>query len=118
MNIKSLLYLWGPVLIWAGVIFFFSSLSTIPSAQKIWWDFLIKKLAHITEYAILYFLVVRASGNKRPRTLAFAFILCILYAASDEIHQSFTPGRHPGLIDVGFDSLGMTVSHLRLRRLI
>lgn len=38
--------------------------------------------------------------------------LCILYAASDEFHQSFVPGRGPRVMDIGIDTLGSLVGLL------
>ena len=39
-------------------------------------------------------------------SLGGAFVLSLLYAISDELHQTFVPGRSGRLTDVGFDSLG------------
>ncbi len=52
-----------------------------------------------------------------PRKSWLAWILAVLYAASDEFHQSFTPGRHPSpvdalLFDGGGDALALTAVHL------
>lgn len=105
-----------PVLVWCAVIFTLSSIPTPQTSQIYWWDFAIKKTAHMVEYGILYFLFFRAviySENKSSITnysLLITFLFGLLYAFSDEIHQSFTPGRHPKLMDIGFDSLGMLIS--------
>ena len=68
---------------------------------------LIRKAAHMTEYAILFLLAFRAlrkEGAKRPGLYALA--LCAAYAATDEFHQSFVDDRGPSVIDVGIDTLG------------
>lgn len=110
--------MWLPVVGWCAVIFTLSSIPTLPSPKIIWWDFLLKKTAHVVEYALLYFLVFRALTGKEKQTgkskywLAFGF--CLVYALSDEYHQSLVPGRHCKLMDVGFDSLGMLVSRFKL----
>lgn len=116
-KVKLWFIFWGPVIVWASIIFYFSSLSSLPSAEKIWWDFIFKKSAHMFEYAILYLLVARAL-NQHPKKYLLAFILCIPYAVSDEFHQSFTPGRFPKPTDVGFDTLGMAIAFLRLKHFI
>lgn len=75
-----------------------------------------KKTAHVTEYAILYFLVFRAISHKfslkknLSRLALPTLIFTLLYSCSDEYHQSFVPGRHMKLMDVGFDTLGMLIS--------
>ena len=76
-------------------------------------DFVVRKFAHATEYfalactlfAALYITVEK----KRP---LMAFILCVAYSVSDEIHQYFVPGRACKLFDVGVDSLGAVLGIL------
>lgn len=101
---------WGPPLGWAAVIFAFSSIPTLPKAEIIWWDFVLKKTAHIIEYGIFYFLLWRAFRYE-PKRWLLVFLICILYALSDEFHQSFVPGRTSKLTDVGFDTFGMLLSY-------
>jgi VanZ family protein len=43
------------------------------------------------------------SGKKK---ISWMILICVLYAISDEIHQSFVPGRGPSIIDVFIDSTG------------
>jgi VanZ family protein len=70
----------------------------------------IRKAAHVTEYAILGALMVRAL--RRPdvfggwRLFLAAWIICTFYATTDEFHQSFVPGRTPKVTDVMLDSCG------------
>lgn len=105
---KKLLYLWGPVFLWSVVIFTFSSHPTGTASQFYWNDFLLKKTAHVLEYMFLTTLLYRAlSVNySKGRALKYSVMLAIVYAATDEIHQGFTPGREPTLRDVGFDTIG------------
>jgi VanZ family protein len=66
----------------------------------------LRKLAHVTEYAILAVLVCRALEEPRrlPRTVAAAaFALCAAYAALDELHQTFVPSRTGSPLDVALD---------------
>lgn len=123
---RQFLLRWGPVGIWAAVIFTLSSFSTIPKAEIIWWDFVLKKTAHVLEYAVFYFLLTRAITHTSPtrfwprnftnKQWLVALIIGILYAASDEFHQSFVPGRTPKVTDIGFDTVGMLLSRLTIGR--
>lgn len=72
--------------------------------------YIIRKAAHFTEYCILAILVlnvIRDYTNITYKTLILAFILCALYAASDEWHQTFVAGRVGQLMDVFIDSCGI-----------
>jgi VanZ family protein len=68
-----------------------------------------RKGAHLVEYGVLSLLVFHAllaGGSVRRRALGGAFLFAFLYAASDEIHQSFVPGRYGKVRDVALDVLG------------
>jgi len=76
--------------------------------------FAVRKLAHVTEYAILALLVWRAlrepnatksAGWLRARA-GYALLFVALYATSDEIHQAFVPTRQASVWDVLLDTLG------------
>lgn len=131
----TILY-WILVVIWMIVIFYFSSqpggvsdsfsknitevivnfianIINIPIdiAQQYLYSLnhIIRKIAHFTEYLILALLVINAfreSGVKKFKLYLYSFLLCILYAISDEFHQLFVPGRAGQLKDVLIDSLG------------
>lgn len=103
--ISSFFRRFGLVLVWCAVIFFLSSQPHLPGPADQTWDFVIKKLGHITAYAILFGLTFRATRNVKQ-----SFIFCVLYALSDEYHQSFVPGRTPMLRDVGIDIIGMCLA--------
>lgn len=103
-------YKWLPLLIWMGVIFMLSAFPTITASSNGSYDYLIKKLAHITVYGILYGLVWRTFDQKSNRNLLWGLLFCAIYALSDEFHQSFVPGRHPSLVDVGYDILGASLA--------
>ncbi len=75
------------------------------------WDTILRKGAHMTEYAILALLLVRAVGREAP-----ALALGVVYAASDELHQSFVRGRHASPVDVAIDSVGLLLGVLAWRR--
>ena len=97
-----------PVIIWLGVIFFFSAQPSLPGPEDPLLDVIVKKLGHVTEYAILMLLLLRALAQ-RPLRWQHALV-CLaaifLYGLSDEYHQSFTAGRTPLFTDVLFDSTG------------
>ena len=99
----SLVRDWLPVLVWAAVIFVFSSIPDLGTGLG-GWDLVLRKLAHAAEYAILGALLVRATGRAGP-----AFGLGVLYAASDEIHQTFVTGRHGTPVDVAIDAVGVAI---------
>ena len=102
---------WLPVVVWAAVIFTFSSIPSLSTGLGTW-DLVLRKAAHITEYAILGALLLRALD--RPLV---AVGLAVAYAATDELHQHFVPGRAGTLIDVAVDALGATAGVLLYRRL-
>jgi VanZ family protein len=94
------------VLVWAGVIFALSSVPDLGTGLG-GWDLVLRKIAHAAEFAVLGALLVRATG--RP---GLAFALGVLYAASDELHQSFVPGRMGSPIDVAIDAVGVAAGIL------
>jgi len=73
--------------------------------------FLIRKLAHVTEYFISGLLLFRAfrSGSEERhawRWALYSFLVLVLIAATDEYHQSFVSERTSSIVDVGIDSIG------------
>ena len=105
---------WLPPLAWMGIIYYLSAQSTLPSPPEPLLNTLLKKGAHFGAYAGLAFWWWRALSSARRTSperlpngvLVLAFALTVLYAASDEFHQSFTPGRHPSPWDVLIDAAG------------
>lgn len=106
---------WLTVFLWMGVIFAFSSKAIVASGELQFWDFLLKKSAHVGEYLILYILVARAAYKRVG--LNGAFFIALSYAFSDEIHQMFVPGRTGKISDVlMFDFTGITIGYFAARR--
>jgi VanZ family protein len=103
---SRLLTVWLPVFAWAAVIFAFSSVPSLSSGLGEW-DTVLRKGAHITEYAILGALLYRALGVE-----ALALAVGIAYAATDELHQHFVRGRHASPIDVAIDAVGLSLGML------
>lgn len=107
------LTVWLPVLVWAAVIFTFSSIPSLSSGLGVW-DTVLRKCAHVTEYAILGGLLYRAFEREAP-----ALAAGIAYAATDEVHQHFVRGRHASPVDVAIDAAGVALGilvWLRLRQ--
>ncbi len=117
----TLLRAFGPVFVWAGLIFIMSSQRSLHGFELDTLDFILKKTAHIIEYAILFFLVHRGLRQTFPHyrfNWLVAIIVCVTYALSDEWHQSFVTGRTASLRDVGFDTLGVSLAFLGIYRYI
>lgn len=128
---------WLPALLWMGVIFMMSAMPGDASAETSGMlvrlltgalsfflgeeavaavsidtiHLLIRKGAHMAEYAVLFLLYRRAlkiEGAKRPCLLAL--MLCAIYASTDELHQAFVADRGPSVVDVGIDTLGAGIA--------
>jgi VanZ family protein len=79
----------------------------------------IRKNAHFFSYFVLGVLVMNALYQKGYRKFVLSLIICILYSISDEIHQTFVPGRGGNIIDVVIDSSGSLIGiglYLKVRR--
>jgi VanZ family protein len=126
---------WWPVLVWAAVI---SSFSTgafttehtsrvivpilhwlLPSATPETLSSIhhvIRKCGHVTEYFILSWLIMRSlRAEKKEFGLRWALIVILIvaaYAALDEFHQSFVPGRGAAVSDVLLDTSGGAAAQL------
>lgn len=110
---------WGGLFIWMGLIFFFSHQPSLPNLDDNLLDLLFKKLAHAFAYAVLMGLWWGALKSIRAanwRTLLLAFIFTVLYAISDEWHQTFIPHRSGQLADVLVDSAGALLVFIFIRR--
>ena len=107
---SRLLTVWLPVLIWAAVIFALSSIPSLSTGLGTW-DTILRKGAHLTEYAILGAVLLRALGREAP-----ALAAGVVYALSDELHQHFVSGRHASPFDAALDAVGIGVGILILRR--
>ena len=132
MKTRALVWYWMPVLVWMSLIFIAST--DLASAQHtsrfigplLGWimpnispeaiqavQFFVRKAAHVTEYAILAALLLRAlsSGERRLRTrdVCIAVLIAGIYAAIDEFHQSFVASRTGAVADVMIDISGAAV---------
>lgn len=100
------LRLWLPVALYCGMIFYVSSLEELPDLPARFSD----KIAHFGVYSGLGWLVARALsqgfGLSPLSTVIGASLVCLAYGISDEIHQSFVPGRAVEVGDVLTDFIG------------
>lgn len=129
---------WAAVILWMALIFFFSAQVAEQSdqlskgiAEKIaeavekvipgtglvaeGMNHFVRKNAHFLVYLVLGALTVNAfcsSGVRGLKGIAAAMLVCVLYAASDEIHQLFVPGRSGQFTDVLIDSAGAAIGSL------
>ena len=110
MSTSAALRLWAPVVLWAAVIFAFSSVPDLGTGLGTW-DLVLRKIAHACEYALLGALLLRALRDGLP-----ALGLGVAYAASDEVHQHFVEGRVGRLVDVLIDSVGVAIGVVLWRR--
>jgi VanZ family protein len=134
-KLKPFLKYWLPVVIWMAVIF--SASGDTKSTQRssrliepfIRWFFpnasqdqiwpivmVVRKCAHLTEYAVLALLLWRALRSLSqevqgwsPRLATYAWLGVVLYAITDEVHQAFVPNRMGSPWDVLLDSIGGAV---------
>jgi VanZ like family len=99
---------YGPPLLLMGVIFVFSAQPDLNSGLGAW-DTIGRKLLHMATFGALWWLWWRALGYGNPLAAA---AITLLYAASDEYHQTFTEGRHGTPVDVAIDAAGVLVAYL------
>lgn len=91
------------------IIFLFSAQPSSNLPNFDWLDRAVKKGGHILGYAILALTYWRGLKFKSDKRWV-AWLLALLYALSDEFHQSFVPGRGASLWDVMlFDNLGAAI---------
>ena len=103
---RKFFWYWAPVLLYAGLIFYFSSIPITglpgpgPAAFR-------EKYWHLLEFFVLAVLILRAwRGYRWKNAYYFAILFAILYGGFDELHQFFVPGRVGSVVDVAMDSVG------------
>ncbi len=115
---KRFLKFWLPAYLYAGLIFYLSSIQKLPEVPIANID----RAVHILEYGIFGVLLARAFKNSDNRWAArnfkaLAIAIGILYGASDEYHQSFVIGRNADIIDLIFDSAGVLIGAIMFKRI-
>lgn len=95
---------WLPALLMMALIFGFSSIPSKEMPSFGAFDFSVKKFGHAFGYGLLALAYQRGLGGKRPW---LAWLMAVAFAATDEFHQSFVPGRNASPWDVlFFDNIG------------
>lgn len=122
---------WLLLILWMSIIFIFSNQANsgdithnvieevFYNIQPAWiidfLNFTIRKIAHITEYLILFFLVIsllKEYNIKERKKLLMGIIFCFVYAVLDEYHQSLVPGRTSTFKDVLIDMIGVLIGYI------
>lgn len=93
---------WLPPIAWCVLIFVLSSREGLPVSLERGTD----KIAHFLAYSVLGYLLARARSVSGV-SLVVILALGLLYAASDEWHQSFVPNRSADAFDWVADALGV-----------
>ena len=103
---------------WMAAIFALSSLTataiesapTAAAAARSFPSLANQITVHVAEFGVLAVLGYRAADLWRPTSRRYLWIvvlaLTIAYAVTDELHQSFVPGRHATWLDVVYDAVG------------
>ncbi len=102
--------LWGPVVVYMAAIFCLSSLHQAPLPPGV-----SDKPAHALGYMGLGFVIARAVGGGLPpritrRDFFVGLAIAVAYAASDEFHQEFVPGRDADSGDLYADAMGSAIA--------
>lgn len=101
------------------VIFAFSSIPSKEMPNFSWADLIVKKGGHMLGYGVLALSYSYGlKGDQKQWWLSW--LLAVLFSMTDEYHQSFVPGRHPSIVDVGIDSIGaglaLSIKYIWLKR--
>lgn len=110
---------WGLVLAWMALIFVLSAQPTLVRHPDSVADIVLKKLGHVAEYGVLALLVWWALHDPLApvewRSLWLSFAVAVLYAAGDEWHQTWVPGRNGNVYDWTVDLAGAGIALVGLR---
>ena len=127
MKNKRLVLAWTLLILWMLFIFIMSSFNGVMSSnqsgsiavliynlfdisdtEKV--SFIVRKCGHVSEFFILGILVINLVNKYNVKHIYFiSFIVCVLYASSDEFHQLFVPGRSGQVTDVLIDLIGVVL---------
>jgi hypothetical protein len=102
------------LILWLAAIYYLSSKSLNIFVATDIWEFIIRKIAHMFEFAVLTYLIFRILSQTERRhvywNLFWSFAFTVMCAISDEYHQSFIAGRTGTYRDVIIDSVGGLVA--------
>lgn len=109
---RALLRALAPIAL-MGVIFY---LSAQPAAgHHAWWVIVIRKLGHVTGYALLTALWAWVLQGVVRRPVLVAVGVALAYACTDEWHQTFVHGRTGTPRDVAIDAIGVAIAAILIR---
>ena len=111
---RHVVFDWAPALAWMALIYLSSSQPALPGPPGTPQDFVIKKSAHLATYAVLAILSWRALRTHK-QSWFLALLITVIYAVSDEWHQSFVPPREAAVRDVLIDAVGGSLGLLALQ---
>lgn len=101
---------WLPALVWAGVIFYLSNQPGLRIGLTTPNEILARKIAHTLEFGVLAWLIWRLTFYcfevETKKSVFLAGLLASLFAASDELHQTFVVDRNGNVLDILVDSIG------------
>jgi VanZ family protein len=107
VNRSALLRALVPLALMAAIFY----LSAQPAAgHHAWWVIVFRKLGHITGYALLTWAWWWALSGVAARPLLWAVGISLVYACTDEFHQTFVRGREGTPRDVVIDAVGMAIA--------
>ena len=133
MKNKKIIISWLLLILWMAFIFYMSSCNGNVSSDQSgtiayvlhnilginYSDkliFIIRKCAHVSEFFILGILVINLVSKYNVKHIYFiSFIICFLYASSDEFHQLFVPGRSGQVTDIFIDLIGVVLGLLLVK---
>ncbi len=104
----------APPFLLMGLIYLASAQPDLNSGLGVL-DLIGRKIVHMAEYGLLWWLWSRALGFRRP---LLAAVIALAYAASDEYHQTFVAGRHGSPVDWGIDAAGIAAAWLAQRAVL
>ena len=130
MKNKKLVLAWTLLILWMLFIFIMSSFNGVMSSnqsgsiavliynlfdisdtEKV--SFIVRECAHVSEFFILGILVINLVSKYNVKHIyLISFIICVLYASSDEFHQLFVPGRSGQVTDIFIDMIGVVLGLL------
>lgn len=97
------------MVLWAGLIFYLSSIPSLRIDVPDVWDLILRKMAHLFEYGVFAVLLMRYGEHRYPHHWSIPLVSLLgvlIYASVDEIHQTFVDGRVGSVADVGIDFTG------------
>jgi VanZ family protein len=102
----ALLKRWSPAVLMMALIFMFSSIPSDAMPDFGVYDLGFMKVGHLVGYGLLAVAFLRGLGSYTLSTAFLAWLLSVIYAGTDEFHQSFVPGRNAALVDIAIDATG------------